>query len=180
MGFVDRITGLRRHRQEMDATMEEMEQTAAALALDDPDAYRDKMAEIDRMEREALRLEVAAEEAQRRQEQARAEERQKEQERHRADLKATLEARRQIAAELDQALSGAESCFQEFEELCARADHLRNKLGTAGRRTDAKVREGMLVRAMWHGCPTLARRVGLRFAPGGVAKFSPIAKAIGE
>jgi len=180
VNFIDRIAGLRRHSRDLDATAEELAQDASALALDDPDAYREKMAEIDRMEREAQRLELAAEEAERRQEEARAEELRKEQERIRAELKATLETRRQIAAELDQALADADRLFQEFETLSASAEHLNTKLGTGGRRSDVRVRESMLIRAMWHRCPTLARRVGLRFAPGGVAKFSPLAEIVGE
>lgn len=180
MNFADLISGTRRRREEADAIILEMEQNAGALAVDDPDAFHKAMSEIDQADREAQRLDFAAAELARRQDAARAEEAERERERQRGELKAAVETRCQIAAEIDGALSTVEAGFREFEDLSARIDVLKRALGVPDARIDIQRRGVLFVSAMWHGCPTLAKRLGLRFTPGGAAKHSALARSVGE
>ena len=70
-----------------------------------------------------------------------------------------------VARRFDAAASELQGAFDELETLCRRAERLRAQAGFPAARDFAGRTVG-LTRAVWHGCPGVAKRLRLGFAPG--------------
>lgn len=69
------------------------------------------------------------------------------------------------AARFDVAALDLQNAFDELEDLVRRAGALRDKAGLSTAPNFAGRTIG-LTRALWHGCPGVAKRLRLGFAPG--------------
>jgi chromosome segregation ATPase len=178
MNTEEKLAHLRRRREEVDAVIAEIKEDAAKLALDDPDAFRAKHAEVEKERIDGERLDAAIREAERRLEGERADAAKKATDEAREEIDRLRKTRIEIAGELDAALSHVEACFNEIESDTGRINDLLRKVGEGGGHVDVNLRAALFVTALWHNCPGFAKRVGIRFAFGGPANFKPLSKSM--
>jgi hypothetical protein len=162
---MEALRNLIERRDRAEETAEAAEAHARALALKDPEGAA---AALRKAHDAALDAEVAAMAAD---ERARldAEEAERDLVARRAaaerELRDVLTQQHEAATRFDAAAQDLERAFDELEELARRADALRDGAGLPTTRDFAGRTIG-LTRALWHGCPGVAKRLRLAFAPG--------------
>ncbi len=138
---------------------------AKGLALTDPKAAADALRQADDLSLDAKVAAMAvdeqtrldAEEAERQEIAARA--------RVARELLDTTVQQNIAAQKFDEAAAQLEAAFGELEALHQRAEAQREQAGLPAARDFAGRTIG-LTRALWHGCPGVAKRLRLGFAPG--------------
>lgn len=156
---------LMKRRDDAEGSADGAQARARELALSDPDAAAAALKEAHdaSIDAEVAAMAVAeqeridAEDAESQELAARA--------RAERELRDVSGAQNGAAQRFDAAAARLQAAFDELEQLNSKAEDLR-RLAHLPAKRDFTARTVGLTRAMWHGCPGVAKRLRLGFAPG--------------